>query len=230
MSDYLHKPIFITGLPRSGTSLVAGLFTANGAWSGTTVPGNDANPKGYFEHGAIREQVVKGILNQMKADPLGVRVMPSLNPVMGIKNLDKILTGIIKQDGYTGNQPWLYKDAKLSLIWPFFYNAFPEAQWIIVRRPLERVIDSCLNTSFIKQHSTDRAFWNNFAESYQQRLQQLEATAANVTEIDIETIFDQDYTPLQQLIEQCGLSYQQQAIDNFVDRQHWHYPKETSGS
>ena len=52
--------------------MTAGIFAALGVWTGTTFPGTKDNPKGYFEHVILREQVTKGILAAHGYDPLGV--------------------------------------------------------------------------------------------------------------------------------------------------------------
>lgn len=222
MSDYLNQPILVTGLPRSGTSMVAGLFDASGAWTGTTVPGNSENPKGFFEHQVLREKITKQILIQLDVDPLGVKSVPPLKPGMKVDGIEKIITNIIKADGYGEDQPWLYKGAKLSLIWPIFDKAFPAARWIIVRRNPEEVIDSCLRTSFMKQHSTDRAFWENFVVAYEQRLELLESTLSNVMVVETNKVLAGDYDKLKAAIESCGLSFDQQVIESFVCQDYWH--------
>ncbi|HEB28690.1 MAG TPA: hypothetical protein ENI05_13110 [Porticoccus sp.] len=223
MTNFSQKPILITGLPRSGTSMVAGVLSASGAWSGSTVQGNEANPKGFFEHIILREKVVKPILEQLKVDPLGVRSVPNLQPDTKIEQLGAMIYNIIKSDNYAEKQPWLFKDAKLTLIWPIFVNAFPKAQWVIVRRPIERVIDSCLKASFMQQHSESRDFWQQVMTAYLKKLEELTKTAKNVICIDTDRIINGNTSITQQLVEQCGLTYDQNIIDSFVDKQHWHH-------
>ena len=67
---YFKKPILITGLPRSGTSLAAGILSLCGVWSGTTVTGTKDNIKGFYEHVGLREHVNKELLRRLKCDPL----------------------------------------------------------------------------------------------------------------------------------------------------------------
>lgn len=74
MQNYFNSPLFVLGLPRSGTSMIAGAISICGAWTGSTVPGGSPeNPKGFFEHTVIREHVTKKILINIECDPLGVR-------------------------------------------------------------------------------------------------------------------------------------------------------------
>ncbi len=69
--------------------------------------------------------------------------------------------------------PWLYKDARLTLIWPLYKKAFPGATWLVVRRDEEGFVNSCLRTDFMKQHSQNRKFWKKFAQEYEIRINAL---------------------------------------------------------
>ena len=71
-----HSPIFITGVPRSGTSMTAGILAELGVFTGATVPPGVSNPKGFFENVEIRESVLKGILKASHFCPLGVKSLP----------------------------------------------------------------------------------------------------------------------------------------------------------
>ena len=52
----MRRGVVVTGPPRSGTSLVAGLFAAHGVFFGRCKPADENNPRGYFEHPAIPRQ------------------------------------------------------------------------------------------------------------------------------------------------------------------------------
>ena len=95
---FLKRPILITGLPRSGTSLTAGLLDICGAWSGTTVPGSKDNVKGFFEHAMLRETVNKTLLSRIDCDPLGVKKLPP-HELPPINNFKETITDIIVSDG-----------------------------------------------------------------------------------------------------------------------------------
>ena len=114
-----ERPFLITGLPRSGTSMTAGIFATLGLWTGTTVPGGPENPKGFFEHVALREQVTKGILAGHGFDPVGVRKLPprDFNPNIRFNNsltLRQTIEAIIRDDGYEPHRRWMYKGATMS--------------------------------------------------------------------------------------------------------------------
>lgn len=226
-----ERPIFILGLPRSGTSMVAGLIKEFGVWSGNTVQGGPANPKGFFENRPIRENLIKPVLKHMGCDPVGVQKLPDPRKRVklafptkdGTCGLADKLKMMIEKQGYDGSQRWMYKDAKLTLLWRSFLAEFPDADWVIVRRNQEGFVKSCLNTSFMRHHSLDPKFWENFADEYNLRLDMLRDTASNVHEVEVEKIFNGDLTQLNSVSDSLGIQFSQAKVDGFVDRKHWHH-------
>jgi hypothetical protein len=217
----LAQPILVLGLPRSGTSLVAGSLAACGAWTGRTLAGNVSNPAGYFENGALREGVVKRQLLQMRADPRGVSVLPSLSGQPAEPRLGGEVLEVLAEQGYEGGA-WLYKDAKLTLLWPLWRRAFPHARWVIVRRDAQGVLASCLRTDFMRQHGTDRAFWGQWVRAYEQRLEVLKASGVWWREVDSARVVETDGGSLEPLVNELGLTWNAAAVGALVEPRHWH--------
>lgn len=211
---------------------MAGCLAACGAWTGATVPTNPFNPKGYFEHSVIREQIVKPILAGSRVDPLGVAPplppaafapWPSFAPTgAAALDLHGILARILAAEGYDGTRPWLYKDAKLTLLWRSFHRAFPAARWVVVRRPRADFIRSCRATPFMARHSDDPAFWEGFAAAYETRLAQLIA-ATDAQQIDSAPLARGDFTGVTALARSLGLRTDRAALAAFVAPEHWHF-------
>lgn len=223
MRDYFSTPIFILGLPRSGTSMVAGSINISGAWSGRTVPGDrESNPKGFFEHIVIREHIIKKLLIYAGCDPLGVRKLPDPQLLGEVSNLADIIKNILLSEGYKNDRPWMYKDAKLTLLWPVLLKTFPDAKWVIVNRDLEGFVNSCCRTHFMKQHSTDHNYWKQFAKEYQIRLDALKNNSDNVFEISSPEIIKGDFTNLKKIIVQLGLKYKENKLKKFISPAYWH--------
>ncbi len=219
---WLARPVFVTGIPRSGTSLVAGCLAACGAWVGDTVAGGKFNPTGYFENTALREGVLKAQLRQLGADPLGVKQLPPLagqppQPRLGAQVLD-----LFVRQGYAVTGPWLYKDAKLTLVWPVWRSAFPHARWVVVRRRPEAIVDSCLRTDFMRQHSDSPEFWRRWVRLYERRLDILKASGVWWRELQTERLFDDGPEVLQPLVEDLDLAWNPRAVADLVRPKHWH--------
>ena len=222
MSRFFSRPLFILGLPRSGTSMVAGILKKTGFWCGSTLNGDGNNPKGYFEHKVVREQIIKPMLTAMDCDPLGVRRLPDLDALESQPKLKRRLYEVLKSDGYRDQRPWLYKDAKLTLLWPLFREAFPEARWLIVKRDVDSFVGSCLRTSFMRQHSSDPEFWRAFADAYDQRIEALKSEADQIYEVYTPDFFSGDYTALESLSVDFGIEFDTKKAAKFVEGDHWH--------
>lgn len=216
-------PIFVLGIPRSGTSMIAGALHLCGAWIGATVPGGPSNPEGFFENVALRERVLKPMLERQGADPLGVRALPELDRLTPLPELKNEVLRHLAQENYSGgDRAWLYKDCKLTLVWPIWRAAFPDARWIIVRRPAEDIVRSCLRTRFMNQHSLDPDFWRAWIGEYEKRLEALKSSGVWWREIDSHEAVTSDLDPIRSLANDLGLKWDDRAVRAFVKPQYWH--------
>lgn len=222
---YFDEPVLVTGLPRSGTSLVAGLLGVCGLWLGQTVPGGRENPRGFFENVLLRERLQKELLKRGNFDPLGVRRLPPPDWQPMVPNFRDVVGQMLAAQGYVGQGPWGFKDAKMTLTWRIWSAHFPRARWIVVRRPSDQVIASCLRTSFMRHHSEQPDYWRGFAESYVERLAQLEASVEWCRNIDSPAIVGRRYEELEQLAHDLGLTWRAAAVEEFVAPEHWHSPQ-----
>ena len=221
---YFKTPIFVLGLPRSGTSLVAGVLKICGAWLGNTVPGGgQENPKGFFENIYLREQINKTILNALKVDPLGVNLLPDSSNLPPINGLTEMIEQGLQADGYGYTQPWLFKDAKITLLWPAYLKAFPNAHWVIVRRDSKHIISSCLNTSFMRQHSSDPHYWSAWIDEYLSRLEDLKQATSNYTEIWTPSLIEGDTSTLKEMNRSLALSWNEEEVTKFITPEYWHF-------
>ncbi len=217
-SGYPEHPVLVTGVPRSGTSLTMGLLHRCGLWTGKTVPGGPPNPDGFFESIAIREKIVKSILkDSLGCDPLGVSTLPTPAPKYVLPDLRERVIESIEAEGYSGEGPWGYKDAKMALMWNLWTEAFPDATWVIVSRTPEDVVRSCINTRFMAQHSRDPMFWRYFHEAYTQRLAQLRSHVnGQITEVRYEKLVSGDFSAIEAACERAGLIFDSAKAQSFA--------------
>jgi len=225
MSHKIQRPIFVVGLPRSGTSLITGLLAQCGAWVGETLAGNSYNSLGYFEHIRLKEDVLKQMLIALHADPLGVRELPDLNRT---KNLDptlyrKKIREILDEEGYKNDMPWLFKDPKLSLIWPIWNKIYPDAVWVIVDRERDEIIDSYLRTPFMAQYGYNRSRWNKWCDDYEKRLQLLELDVSNCYRINVESVINNRLESLHFLVSKVGLNWNEKSVKSFIKPELLHH-------
>lgn len=139
-------------MPRSGTSLTAGLIALGGVHFGPTVPGNKNNPKGFFENSGFRKGLLKPYLRDNGWDPVGQKITKDQKNALSegripeIPDLEKRMEGYV---GANGNR-WAIKDPKLMFIWPEIKRQMPRAKWVIVTRDDRTHMDSLERTKFIK--------------------------------------------------------------------------------
>ena len=227
MSNYKNKPIFIVGLPRSGTSMVAGILANCGVWTGRTVRGDKNNPKGFFENIFIREQVIKGMLRSSGCDPLGVTKLPPLDVNWSSNAVAAAFSQVLKHQDYDDKSPWLYKDAKMTLLWPVIHKVYPSATWVIVRRDPKALVKSFLRTSFMSQHSKSSRFWKKFIDEYISRLDALKKSNANYIELDSGEVIAGNYAQLEKLLLSMNLSLNAGKVNQFVSPDLWERKKNT---
>lgn len=204
-----RRPVLVTGVPRSGTSLTMGLLAGAGLWTGKTVPGGPANPRGFFENARLREGLVKPLLRGvLAADPLGVRRLPEIDTGHAAPHLARLIARALSEEGWPPPQPWGYKDAKLSLLWPLWAEAFPDARWIVVTRDREAVVRSCLRTPFMRRHSDDPAFWRLLHDAYRGRQQALAAGVRGpVRHVRFEALLAGEFSALRAVAEELSLDW-----------------------
>ena len=203
--------------------MIAGSLARCGVWTGRTIPGvAGENPLGFFEHGVIREGIIKQLLRQLNCDPAGVTRLPPTNLAINAPGLADVFRHAIFDDGYRDDRPWLYKDAKLTLIWPLIAAAFPRASWVIVSRDPQGIIESCLRTGFMRQHSSDPAFWQKLVVEYTMRLDRLRLSGNRVLEICPEGAIQGNLAPLCRLCEDLGLVFDKTRVAEFVTPRFWH--------
>lgn len=223
-NDFFYQPIFILGLPRSGTSMIAGSLKICGAWLGETVPGGGVeNPDGFFENIFLREAVNKQILAASGSDPMGVQTLPYFDELPKIHQLDKTIYNHLLEEGYDFQRPWAFKEPKLTLLWPSFAEVFPQAHWIIVRRPTDQIVSSCLNTSFMKRQNQDPDFWYKWADAYLLRIDALKQTLSNWSEIWSQDVIDGQLDGLKNLVLKLNLRWRTHEVRAFIKPQYWHY-------
>lgn len=127
------RPIFVLGIDRSGTSLLAKLLAQWGAHGGRQedMPQPDeGNPQGYWEY-APMQQFLAELLD-------GVSLWePGLDQILRQRAADpelrrRALGLAASMNG--GGGAWFWKDAKLILSLPFLREVFPDAVYVITLR------------------------------------------------------------------------------------------------
>lgn len=221
---YWDRPIFITGVPRSGTSMLSGLFHISGVWKGKTIGPSKENPKGFFENASLRESVLKPYLRSIGADALGQKPLPRIEDCTIDQNIKNRIKRILLDESYHRG-PWLWKDAKLLLTFPLWVELYPEALWLIVKRNPASVARSCLRTGFMRAEQTLEG-WEKWVKDYESRVEHLQAKAKHSAVVNTDILIEQgaEYLLSSGLVSFFGLpNFDKERANNFISKQFWHY-------
>ena len=232
LKDYTNNPILITGAARSGTSMVAACFHLCGAWKGETGGPNKNNQKGMFENLPLRQNVVKPFFRSIGYDPLGQYPLPPTDKISIPHNFKDQVIKEIQMQGWASDKPWMYKCAKMSLIWPAWAYAFPNSKWIIVRRKRQDIVHSCMRTSFMRSYKNYEILkeigrlnpeqgWDYWAEFHENKFNEIINWGVNVKVIWPEKMVQADYSEIKDAIEWVGLKWNGTAITDFIEPKLW---------
>lgn len=214
----IADPILVTGPPRSGTSVVAGLLHLAGAWVGQTIGPHPESPKGFFENTAIKQQVFEPYLFGLNVDLLGKRELPKNSAKRRIPKLREQVHAVLVDQEYAGG-PWLYKNPMISIVWQAWHAAFPGARWVLVRRdPMENAAE-CVATSWMGGLSTQLE-WLAYLEQYTDRLhtiaKELPQAHVWVEPLSPEVDLGQDMASVAEWLELDVSALHPKVLDDFI--------------
>lgn len=218
----LSSPILITGVPRSGTSMIAAAINMCGAFGG------EMSKRKMFTNDRILEEIVKPYFNSIKADTSGQYPLPVVKtiPIDWKQKVEQIMI----DEGYQKGQ-WMYKDSRLSLIWQIWNFAFPNGKWIIVRRRTGDVIQSCLKTAFMIaftyannqraiEVNSEQDGWLWWVHQYEKRFVEMIEAGVNCKVVWPERMVHGDYQQMYETLEWLGLSWNKEIV-NLIDPLLW---------
>jgi hypothetical protein len=202
-------PIFITGIERSGSSLIGRIVNMCGAFSGrTTTMCENISLK------AITDTYYK----QVGVDTRGQFPMPDTQQMLIPANWKDTVTEELSKEGYSGQEPWMYKGSRIAQIWPVWNYAYPNAKWIIVRRRTGDVITSCLKTGFMNAYadkqiqkvigvSDEKEGWLWWVHEHEKLFVEMIETGLNVKVIWPERMVDGNFEQIHEMLEWLNLPW-----------------------
>jgi len=154
--------LFIVSMHRSGSSLLAGCLRALGVSLGDSLmPGNEYNPRGYFENNdihAVHEQLLQQLgLRWDMVGRLPVDWLESEAAILATKRLSRIL-----DNQFCGRGTWSVKDPRACRVLPLWQRlladrSIPLCPILIVRHPEE--VAASLNKRDGLDRETGRLLW-----------------------------------------------------------------------
>lgn len=203
----VENPILIMALPRSGSSMTAGIFAHHGVWTGPCRPGTGRNVKGFFEGIAIKKALMK----------MHERIVHKGQLAESKPGFRALVETLLVEDGYRGG-PWLWKGS--ALYWPVWFEFEPK--WVVCRRDPEATFRSSRSAPKVFGSSlSDEQLRRNIA-FHHENLDYLIAEKGAV-EVDTEAVAHGEFTTVKAAIEHCGIEFDEAATQEFVDPSLWHY-------
>lgn len=197
-----YEPIFITGVERSGNSIIARILDMCGVWSGVC--------NNMFENKVITE-FNREILSQ---HPIS---MPEIETLQIPINWRKAINGVlVAQHGI--ERHWMVKHSGLACLWPIWNYAYPNAKWLIIRRKTGDVVTSCVKTGYMKTFKdpvirgeflfeTEEEGWLWWIHQYEERFRNMIEAGLNCRVIWPERMVTGDYTQIYETIQWLGLKW-----------------------
>lgn len=206
-----NQPILITGCGRSGASMVAEAFALCGAFTG----GVDT-----FQENIGINQVVESFLHAASYSDNCQYPLPETSSILIPHNWATRVQTQLKLDGYTEG-PWVYKGVNITVLWPIWKYAFPNAKWVIVCRRTADIVSSYCKTNYKKTKwafknaenvkavggTTERDGWLWLVHQYERRFIEIMESGADYKVVWPERMAFHDYGPMQDLIAWAGLQW-----------------------
>jgi hypothetical protein len=215
IKDFLDTPIFITGIERSGSTIIAKIIQQCNVWTGATTE--------MFENDYIRRQVNKYYAN-IHCPINGQFPLPDTSEVLIPNNWKRNIEEYLIRERFMGEKAWMYKNNRICQIWPIWNYAYPNAKWIIVRRRTGDIVSSCMKTAYMtafkdKQNQkfvnveNEQEGWLWWVHQHEKLFVEMIENGLNCKVIWPERMVYGDYQQIYEMLEWLGLKWNNSIIE-----------------
>ncbi len=192
----MEKPVLILGMPRSGTSMTAGIFHLHGCWVGNCREADNLNPKGFFENLDFKKLMI-----------LHAGRLAQSGELADVGNTEFMLKvrEVAPEEG-----PWLVKCS--ALYWPMWSFLLPK--WVCVRRKTEGILKSNMKTNFMATQDENKIHY--LIERHNMAMDLVDGV-----DVYTDDIVSGDFSSIKRAVEFCGLEYDEANTANFVNPKLW---------
>lgn len=210
----MNDPILITGIPRSGISIIAGVINHCGAYGGVKAE-EDYDGRCPMEHEKIKSLIMKPLMNGLCQNS-----MPSTKDCHRVASpLSEALRRRVQRFIDHPDGAWFYASSQLCLTWPIWHEAFPNAKWIIVRRDDKDIIDACMKTTYMKAYS-DASGWQSWIDKYRAKFDEM-LNIQYLSNVWPNKSIDGNIDDLQRLIKNFELKWDAERVADFLSPILW---------
>jgi hypothetical protein len=207
----MNQPVFITGVERSGSSLIAKILDISGIFKG--------NISKMYENENIIPYTGKYISHNLVDGDLFLKTDHMTIPVNWKLHIDTFL----KNEGYKDGL-WMLKSSMLAQTWPLWHYAYPNARWLIVRRRTGDVIQSCMKTGFMRTFKEEenlrkidvqdeREGWKWWVHQYEKKFVEMIEAGVNCKIVWPERMVTGDYQQIYETLEWLGMKWNTRIVE-----------------
>lgn len=135
-----QQPILITGIERSGSTIIAKIIKQAGVYTGECT--------NMLENKSVKE-LMDDYYRYIGADVTGQFPLPYVNAI-DLGHMDDWNKRVLNKLGLKNEDLFLYKSSRIAQTWKLWNLGFPNAKWIIVRRRTGDIIQSCVKTGYMR--------------------------------------------------------------------------------
>lgn len=218
IQDRLQIPVFVTGIERSGASIIAKVISICGGFTGKT---------NVMQENYEIKKLVDGYYSSFGINPNGQYPLLDTKQMLIPSNWRTRIENILFDEKYDGSKVWMYKSSRISQMWPVWNYAFPNARWIIVRRRTGDIIESCLKTKYMNAFENEvirktvgadniRDGWLWWVHEHEKLFIEMIETGLNCKVVWPERMVYGDYYQINEMLDWLGLSWNKDIV-NMID-------------
>ncbi len=213
------NPIFVTGIERSGSSIVAKIIRYSGAWTGIV--------NAMEENEAWKVKLQTYFRYEIGCDPAGQYPLPSANYTI-YNTFGNRFENVFENEMYDGHSPWMIKSSKLGLLWKQMHRSYPTAKWVIVRRRTGDVLYSCCKTAFMNAFkieanckavgaANEREGWLWWVKKQEENFTEMVAAGLNCKIVWPDRIANGDWSQIKEMLEWLELPFDEQLLKEEIE-------------
>lgn len=191
------EPIFVAGPARCGTTMLTGLLHYHGAWVGEAKV--TQNPETNSLFGSENVHIKATLKNWSNPNPQRLR--------------DAVLA-LVKTDG-----PWVVKTPQLLVKNRLLIEAFPEALWLLPRRPIEDIVASALRHPGMRGTPERR---RQIANNHLLMQGEVRRSANWWMDVDVDALARGDMAVAREAVEFAGLDFKEEVAAAWIKPEMWH--------
>jgi len=217
--DKLQSPIFVTGIERSGSSIVARIIKSCGVFTGEVTE--------MQENKKIKSYVDDFYTKQIGIPANGQFPLPDFKSTPIPIDWKYDVENFLMKDGYIADKSWMYKSSRIAQIWHIWNHFYPNSKWLIVRRRTGDITYSCLKTAYMSAFAneanrravnanTEQEGWLWWVHEHEKLFVEMIEAGLNVKVIWPERMAGGDFTQIAEMLEWLGLQWHDGIVDSVV--------------